>query len=473
MPCSVSFWCAALISPLLAGSFLINGYRLVLMWRYEKMKESLKFGKLTLDSTQIQALQLARKSFTERYLLVGWAVHMTFIAVLTVPLYFTDDYWSTGNYGCRVRNADTLQTYGTKLDHLDAVWFSTCCIYIPFILWLIYTIKLAGNNDGLGLFRDLLVQFITNAGGFLSFFCLRYIFPAQWTDDLSPFMYLHALQPPLYCCMFVLYPVCHTYASYLRLTASSKVSHDANESGLEELLLSKHGVDYLMRQCRSEFCPETLQCVLEIRKIRKNYTRDADKALRGLYDSFIEDGAPFQVNLSSSMCENVASRLHMISSIKKEEYVHFYDGVERELIVLLTNNSFYRFKQTSFYKSYMNGVALPAEHRRGATMTSNFTVTSRSGNDNDNRNHSVQLGVLAEPQLSVFVDKVQKATSHRLTYNDSIEHENRGIGWGVGTQSDSQTSFIASAKRSRVQRMTTYPTSNRIELPVLGGVHES
>jgi hypothetical protein len=79
-------------------------------------------------------------------------------------------------------------------------------VYIPFALWLLYVLYIAGNHDSLGLFSDLILQFITKAGGFVAFICARYIWPKEWMTDTAPFMYLHALQTPLYCCMFVLYP---------------------------------------------------------------------------------------------------------------------------------------------------------------------------------------------------------------------------------------------------------------------------
>jgi hypothetical protein len=97
----------------------MNSIRLVLKWRYERLKMSMQSTQLTAE--QIKQLQHARLAFSEYRLAMSWLIHLFVVSFCVfMPLFYTDSYWSSGGYGCLVRNADTLQSYGydVKLDHM-------------------------------------------------------------------------------------------------------------------------------------------------------------------------------------------------------------------------------------------------------------------------------------------------------------------------------------------------------------------
>lgn len=102
IPCWVWFWCSGLASPFLCGSFLVNGLRLVLMWRYEHLKVNTRSS--TLTPIQMIQLQRAKSICSDGNLFIGWLIHMVLVITVQLPLFYTDPYWSTGDYGCRVRN---------------------------------------------------------------------------------------------------------------------------------------------------------------------------------------------------------------------------------------------------------------------------------------------------------------------------------------------------------------------------------
>lgn len=221
--------------------------------------------------------------------------------------------------------------------------------------------------------------------------------------------YIDIWFPTIYCIIYIIYPSlyntqrarnmrqwyrCHVLSQSVR---PNSLIDDMNE--LYGILHSKLGFNYMLIQCSSEFNEETLYCLQSI----WSYTQHPSfTTMHELYNDYINDSSPLQVNISATTRETLHK---LILSFTDEcnviEIADIYHGVESELMKLLINNSYTRFKQSQLYKLYMHNTPLKSHDkqcrddiRRSRIVSSRCTnnaVWPCNMNDSDNKSFSVQL----------------------------------------------------------------------------------
>ena len=240
-----------------------------------------------------------------------------------------------------------------------------CLIYTPPAAWLCWQLHQASKRnvkDSMGLVVELIGAASCMIGCYLLFVILTWFSYDVYVYQFN-YYYIMAIQPTLYCILWIIYPSlynttrAHNIRNWIRLHVLHRRIHVGNQlddvSELIQIIQSTLGFKYMLVQCKSEFSEETLHCLKAIWRFKSkpNYPK-----LIQLFVGFIEDGSPFQVNIAASSRERISELIHSIPpECSVIEIEHIYDGVEQELMNLLINNSFVRFKKSIRYPQYLAG----------------------------------------------------------------------------------------------------------------------
>lgn len=103
IPCALYYWVYALASSCIVGPTLLQIWRLMRMHGYEVLKKQYKYGKVKLTVEQSCELKRYQKWHSDKLMLLIHSVHMLVLVLIFMPIFFTDPYYYSNNYGCRVQ----------------------------------------------------------------------------------------------------------------------------------------------------------------------------------------------------------------------------------------------------------------------------------------------------------------------------------------------------------------------------------
>lgn len=388
IPCRLYYWIYATYYMWLAGPLLLTAWRLYRMHGFEQLKREYKYGKVKLNINQINRLKQYQRWHSEKMLLLVQITQSTMFSIIFLGIYIQDKYYNTSNYGCQ------LQPYlDHHVDALNLCWFILAIIYAPIAIWLVYKLLVIQytsktGGDSIGLANELWLSIVLILGGFFSLIICQY---TDYSDYMYKFNYIYtcSIQFTIYQILHMIYPSLynteqsrkfrHWYRRILFNKVSITINDNNNETELLHILTNELGFSYMLQQCKSEFCEETLQCLKAIWLYNNKPTYA--KMLQ-IHNMYIDEYSPFQVNISSMIRNNVTDK---ICSIQPEcsviEIKEIFSSVENELTNLLLNNSYIRFKRSTRYKDYCNGVQLNLSYDTDEITTNTSTL---GGNEDGN-----------------------------------------------------------------------------------------
>lgn len=388
------------------------------MYGYESLKLKYKCGKVRLTHEQSTHLKQYRRWHSESYLLICQLIILCILVCIYIPIFITDAYYNSNNYACHIQqppfwNPSTADDQSpNRLDSFSICWLIYMVINLPLNIYLIIQLRRmqsSGIKDSIGLLNEMLVSANTIYVSYLVFQFLTWFkyntYMVQWD-----YYYIVTYQPSIYCLVWIVYPSLHntTRARKLRYWYRRNVLGRTIQqtdliddiTDLRAILSTQLGFGYMLLQCQSEFSEETIQCLKSIWSYKDKPTYPK---LLQLYNTYIEEYSPFQVNIAASTRYKLSKQILIITPVCSViEIQSIFDIVEDELIKLLINNSYVRFKRSMLYTNYLNNVPLPVTHDTSSTHhTSTNTHTNTATNIN---NHQTNNSRITPGQSSRLLD---------------------------------------------------------------------
>ncbi|KAM4728614.1 regulator of G-protein signaling 21-like [Anableps anableps] len=123
------------------------------------------------------------------------------------------------------------------------------------------------------------------------------------------------------------------------------------EASLETVLSKKSGRRVFWEFLRLEFCEENLEFWLACKEYQSFYSLEEQKRIAAsIYEEFIRDGSPKQVNLDSCTREAIRKSL-------EQPGPSCFAVAEKKIYILMENCSFPRFIETESYKLFINSIS--------------------------------------------------------------------------------------------------------------------
>ena len=395
VPCRVYYWIVAPAPSFLIGVWLLGNFRLVRMFGLEALKREYQQGKVNLTTKQADTLKAYRFWHTDKALLTIFAVHLVFMYACFFAVFWSDHYYNSDNKGCRIRpppwfKVDDRSDVPEYVDGNELAWMVMVVVYLPPALYFTYKLWLSrmnGVTESLGLMTECIVHTLALLCTFLMFLCVDW---SDYSESDRPynFLYINETQGAFYVWVLVVIPVSWTSSRGIairrwvrRYLFCRDISVQPLRGTLEDLqamLHTRNGMLYMICQCNSEFCEETLHCLRAIWRYKSNPSLPA--AIQ-LFNTFVEQGAPLQVNVSNVSLRTISQRVaelqvYMFEQPKKGSSVFVFDDLEEELTTLLYNNSYRRFLQSGLYLSYIAGQPPPTDNE--VTITPSHHIHSRT-----------------------------------------------------------------------------------------------
>jgi len=132
-------------------------------------------------------------------------------------------------------------------------------------------------------------------------------------------------------------------------------------TGLTQFLDLPGGFETFMTYLESEFSSENLlfcQEVAEFKKIEITNTEELKDRATDIWNKFVEQGSPFQVNLSFQTVNEIRQQIeHSLSgsALHANAYNVFDTGV-LDIISMLESDTFRRFQETLQYREFMTRI---------------------------------------------------------------------------------------------------------------------
>lgn len=141
------------------------------------------------------------------------------------------------------------------------------------------------------------------------------------------------------------------YQVYLAKRVLVMKTDDSME--LKEVLEHPIGKELFRQHLVNEFSIENLNFYQAVKKYKQIFSSHSvmstNKLARNLYSKYISASSPEQINLS----HEVAMKLHAAREVDRQYSVNIFDEAQANIYKLMKNDSFYRFKLTQDYKSFM------------------------------------------------------------------------------------------------------------------------
>lgn len=103
IPCNAYFWIMSTCFGTTVGAAMLGFWRVVRMYGYEELKKLYKFGKIKLSHEQLLILKNYVRWHSDKYLLLAQIIHMCILCMIYLPIFITDKYYNSGNYGCHIQ----------------------------------------------------------------------------------------------------------------------------------------------------------------------------------------------------------------------------------------------------------------------------------------------------------------------------------------------------------------------------------
>ncbi|XP_005802485.1 regulator of G-protein signaling 2-like [Xiphophorus maculatus] len=136
-------------------------------------------------------------------------------------------------------------------------------------------------------------------------------------------------------------------------TVKIQETYEANPLGdsLKTVLSQKSGRSAFRDFLKLEFCEENLEFWLACREYRSfDSLEERTQIAASIYEEFIREGSPKQVNLDSYTRETIRQSL-------EEPGSSCFAVAERKIFTLMENCSFPRFTETEPYKLFINSLS--------------------------------------------------------------------------------------------------------------------
>jgi len=123
----------------------------------------------------------------------------------------------------------------------------------------------------------------------------------------------------------------------------------------DNLLSSEIGINLFAAHLASEHCVETLVFWRYANAWKSAFDKSSDQNrydnLKNIYEQFIKEWAPLQVNLSNDVRSDLDS---IFDSNKRELSKDSVDDAIQEVYILMFTHSYVRFLQSEFHDKYQN-----------------------------------------------------------------------------------------------------------------------